>query len=238
MLKRGRKALGGFRVGVAAVVWLGVQWGWAAELPPETIGKLGSEEFRERELAQEQLLDWARKQPDAAKDALFLSSLTVENPEVRERCLEVLRELVLDEYESEGSGYVGIRMRNELAKVPGDPELRGGIRVIEVVEGSAGDKAGLEIKDLIVGLNDEVWRQAGPSEMFSEQVKEMKPRTEIRLKVVRAGQLIEVKVLLGRRPAYVDQRALGFQRIDPAKAEKAEKDAFFRRWLDRRKMRE
>ena len=74
---------------------------WSLELPAEPFSNLGSEEFRKRESAQAELLAWARERPEVAMDELFRQSRVADNPEVRERCLAVLRELVNDEY-SEG----------------------------------------------------------------------------------------------------------------------------------------
>ena len=49
-----------------------------------------------------------------------------DDPEVRERCLAILRDLVNDEYLKDGEGYIGIRMQDEMATaVPGDVKPRG-----------------------------------------------------------------------------------------------------------------
>jgi C-terminal processing protease CtpA/Prc len=98
-------------------------------------------------------------------EELYRQSRVADDPEVRERCLGVLRELVNDEYLSEGEGYIGIRMRDEVAAaVPGDANPRNAIRVMQVVPDSAAERAGLLVDDLIVGLNDLVWRD-GPASM-------------------------------------------------------------------------
>lgn len=140
----------------------------AAELPRDSFQRLNAEGYRDREDAQAELLGWARRHPAEALDELFRQSRTAEDPEVRERCLGVLRELVNDEYSREGEGFIGISMRNEVAMVPGDPKPRGVIRVVHVVPDSAADCAGLRINDLIVGLNDLVWREEQPSLPFRQ----------------------------------------------------------------------
>ncbi len=124
---------------------LGIIFGWtlawllawpgaacAMELPAGLLAKLQSEEFRQREQGQGALLEWARQQPArAVTDELLRLSASADDPEVRDRCLRVLRDLVHDEYLLEGEGYMGIRMLDELANVPGDPRPRSVIRVIQ-----------------------------------------------------------------------------------------------------------
>lgn len=207
----------------------------AAELPKDSFQRLNAEGYRDREDAQVELLGWARRHPAEALDELFRQSRVAEDPEVRERCLGVLRELVNDEYSREGEGFIGISMRNEVAMVPEDPKPRGVIRVVHVVPDSAADRAGLRINDLIVGLNDLVWREEQPSQPFSERIRQMKPDTKVALKVLREGGLMTVEVKLGRRPLGADNPFLDQRQVDLEAAEKAAKDAYFRRWLERRK---
>lgn len=171
-------------------------------------------------------------------DELFRQSRVADDPEVRERCLAVLHELVNDEYQKEGEGYIGIRMRDEMVAVPGDAKPRGGIRVIQVVPDSAANKAGLMLNDLIVGLNDQVWRDSSPSLPFSDKVRRLKPRSRIRLKVLRNGNLLDLEVTLGRRPLIADNPFLGEQPADLQEAERKAEDAYFRRWLELRKARD
>ena len=168
-------------------------------------------------------------------DELFRLSRVAPEPETRERCLAVLRELVHDEYAKNGEGFIGISMRDEQAMVPGDPKPRGVIRVLRVLPDSAADRADLRLNDLIVGLDDQVWREEMPSRTFSENVRGMKPDTRVTLKVLRAGELVSLEVILGRRPLIADEPFLDQRDLDLRAAEKAAKDAYFRRWLERRK---
>jgi len=207
----------------------------AVEVPRDSLQRLNAEGYRAREDAQAELLAWARRHPVEALDLLYRQSRAAEDPEVRERCLGVLRDLVNDEYSREGEGFIGISMRNEVGMVPGDPKPRGVIRVVHVVPDSAADRAGLRINDLIVGLNDLVWREEQPSQPFSERIRQMKPDTKVALKVLREGGLVTVEVKLGRRPLVADNPFLDQRQVDLEAAEKAAKDAYFRRWLERRK---
>jgi hypothetical protein len=222
-------------------IFCGVAWVLAStpflfsiELPPEPFLSLGCEEFRERESAQAELLDWARGHREAAIEELFRQSRVADNPEVRERCLGVLRELIYDE---EGEGYIGIRMHDELANVPGDPKPRAVIRVMQVVPDSAGHQAGLQFNDHIIGLGDHVWYESPASLSFGEKIRQLKPKAKIMLKVLRNGEMIGVEVKLGRRPLFADNPFLEQRHEDLEAAERAAKEACFHRWLERRKTR-
>lgn len=207
----------------------------ALELPAESISQLRSEEFRVREKAQADLLGWARGVGSTATDELYRLSRASDDPEVRERCLGILRELVNDEYLRDGEGYIGIQMQEELANVPGDPKPRGVIRVMMIMPDSPGHRAGLQFNDLIAGVGDDIWREESVLLLFREKIKQFKPETKILLKVLRNGNLIDLEVKLGRRPPLADNPFFGGTQQDLDAAETAAKDAYFRRWLERRK---
>ena len=210
----------------------------ALELPAEALAALESDEFQVREKAQAELLAWCRERPQAAMDELYRKSRSNADPEVRERCLEVLRELVNDDYLKEGEGFIGIRMQDEMTNVPGDPKPRIAIRVIQVVPDSAALKAGLKMNDLIVQSGEHIWHEGAATVSFSDSIRRLKPGTRVALKILRDGQLIELPVVLGRRPLIADNPFLDERDVDVKAAEKAAQDAFFRRWLDSRKLRD
>ena len=222
------------------IVWVAVLSSFvlSIELPPAAFSNLNSEEFRKRETAQSELLTWARERPEQAMDELFRQSRVADDPEVRERCLAVLRELVSDEYLREGEGYIGIRMQDELANVPDDPKPRAVIRVIQVVDDSAAEKAGIRINDLIVGIGDQIWREGGASLPFTGVIRQLKPNSKITLKILRDGKLMDTEVKLGRRPLMADNLFFMDPQTDLDAAERAAKEAYFRRWLEQRKSRE
>ncbi len=218
----------------AAMAPLGLS---AAEIPAVPLANLGAENFRARKDAEAEILAWARQRPGPATDAVFEHSRTSPDPEIRERCLSILRDLVADEYLRDGEGYIGIRMQDEMANVPGDPKARGAIRVMQVVAGSVAETAGLRLNDLIVGLNDEVWHNDAISVAFGERIRRFKPETTVRLKILREGNPIEVPVKLGRRPLFAGNPFLEQTEEEIAEAEKAAQAAHFRRWLEQRRTR-
>ncbi len=220
-------------IGLGIVAFPGVVC--SGELPAQAFSRLKSEEFRKREEAQTELLEWGRRQPKMAMAELYQQSRVAQDPEVRERCLAILRELVNDEYLRDGEGFIGIRMENAEVAVPDDPEPRVGIRVVQVEPGSAAEHAGLLENDLIVGLDGNLWRDGSAAQPFSERIRGMKPKSKITLKILRNGALMELRVTLGRRPLHAGRLFPGNRAASLEAAELAAKDAYFRRWLEERK---
>jgi hypothetical protein len=71
-------------------------------LPQRSVDKLASAVFTCREEGKVELLAWVKRFPTSAKNDLFNLARTSQNPEVRVRCTEVLKELVVDDYLKEG----------------------------------------------------------------------------------------------------------------------------------------
>lgn len=209
----------------------------AGEAPPGgTLERLASEEFREREMGQLELLAWGRKSPERTVDALYELTRSHQDPEVRRRCMGVLRELIFDEYLRDGGeGYVGIRMMEEQVAVPGDEGLRIGIRVTEVVEGTPAEKAGLVNGDLIVGMDDSVWREEGMIFEFGDEIRKLKAGTRVVLKLLKNDAVVELPLTLGRRPPGALERFPRMSAEELAAADRAAKERYFREWMDRRK---
>jgi len=210
--------------------------GWSSQLPSQAMLDLKSSEFRIRETAQQDLLAWGRRNPEQAMTELLGQAQLANDPEVRERCMTILRSLVTDEYMKEGEGYIGIALalKDEIVTVPGDQRPRNAIRVVEVREDTPGHQAGIRMNDLIVGLGKDVWHEVEASPLFREKIKSMKPNSNAELTILRAGVLIELDVKLGRRPLMADSFLNG-RNFDPDASERAAKEAYFRRWLSQRK---
>jgi membrane-associated protease RseP (regulator of RpoE activity) len=204
----------------------------AIEPPKEAIAGLESQQFREREMAQAELLEWAREQPGPAMEVMLSQWKAADDPEARERCMNVLRDLVIDEYLKEGEGYIGIGLKDEIVEDPDERGSRAGIRVTQVQPNSPAERAGIRLNDLVVGINGEVWHDA----LFRANVRMMKPNMKVDLKILRDGELVNLKVTLGRRPLSADTPFFPGQSIDPESIERAAKEAYFRRWLSQRKL--
>ncbi len=209
---------------------------WCLELPGAPLEKLRSETFSTREEGQGEILRWARsQQPDAVRDELFRQSQSAPDPEVRARCLTVLKDLVSEDYFKEGEGYIGVRMQDEFVTFPGDPKPRAVIRVTQIVPDSAAEKAGLLLNDLIGELDATIWREQPMTIPFGEKIRQQKPGAKVNLKVLRDGKVVDVIVTLGRRPLIADTPFFTDEDVDMEAMERAAQDAFFRRWLDRKK---
>lgn len=208
----------------------------AVELPQAPLSTLKSLRFKEREKAQGDLLKWGRERPEQAKEEFFTQTQIAEDPEVRERCQEILRDLIMDEYAKLGEGFVGIAMGDDQKLLPGDPLLRSVIVVTLVQDGSPADLAGLQINDIIVGLNGQVWHNTEASPAFREAIQGTKPGSKVKLQVMRNEVMLDVTVTLSRKP-IIQQNHLFFNRgTEGAEAmEQAAKEAYFQRWLSQRK---
>lgn len=209
--------------------------GWSFELPSKAFANLGSREFRAREIAQADVLAWSRRQPEIAITELFRLSQKAEDPEVRQRCMNILRDLVMDEYSREGEGFIGIAMKDEIANVPGDAKPHRVIRVTQVRRDTPARQAGIQLNDLIIGLNGQVWHDEDASLPFRKKIRTMKPNTIVALKILRDGELLDHKVTLARRPVLAEMPFFNGQNFDPEASERAAKDAYFRKWLSQRR---
>lgn len=205
-------------------------------IPSPQLQDLESPEFRIRERAEQELLVLGRENPQSAMSELLRQSQLAADPEVRERCLDILRTLVTDEYMKDGEGYIGIALalRDDVVNVPGDAKPRNAVRVMEVRGGTPGEEAGILLNDLIVELEGETWHEVEATPLFREKIKRMKPTTVARLTVLRDGGLIDLKVTLGRRPLMADMFLNG-QNVDMDATERAAKEAYFQRWLSQQK---
>ncbi len=223
-------------MGAMAGMMLSASRSWSLELPAEAVSKLVAEEFSVREKAQQDLLAWAREHREPAMDELLRQSRKAAEPEVRQRCLAVLRNLVMDDYLKSRDGYLGINMQDEIANVPGDDKPRAAIRVVQVVADSAAQQGGLQANDLIVSLNGQLWYETPASQLFTTKIRALGPGAEVSLKLMRNGIVKETKVKLGRRPAVADNPMLMMGQNAEAIEQNA-KDEYFRQWMDQRKLR-
>lgn len=216
---------------LCTVLLVGLPLARAQDLPPEWVTSLSSPEFQEREDAQAKLLGWGRARGDEALDQFLDLSQDSDDPETRARCLWILRELVNDEFMKEGEGYMGINLVDEFLDIPGEAGPRNVIRVIWVQPGSPAERAGLRLNDLIVGVGGSIW----PEPVFREKIKKMKPNDEVEIQALRAGGPISLRMKLGRRPSDLGIGIFNPPNEDMAAVERAASEAYFRRWLSRKK---
>lgn len=207
----------------------------ALDLPQEALFLLKSDDFRERERAQADLYVWSLKQPQTAMELLYEQTRASADPEVRERCLDVLRELVNDEHIEGGEGYIGIHMQAAMADVPGEFKPRVAIRVSHVVPDSAGALAGMNVNDLILELESQILLHNDVIESFSDKIRQLKPGNKIKLRILRNEKLFDLIVVLGKRPLFANNSFFLEHSLNNEAAEQAARDSYFRLWLERRK---
>ncbi len=71
-----------------------------------------------------------------------------------------------------------------------------GVRIATVMEGSAGDKAGLKKDDIITAVNDV---DIDTLKKYSDELKKYKPGDKVKLKILRTGKEMILEIVLGAR---------------------------------------
>lgn len=204
-------------------------WVFSLNPPEALVSGLASEDFRERNKAQDDLLNWAQSNGAGAGIAIHTLTTTSDEPEVRLRCVEILRSLSDRDYLSDGKGYLGIEFNEE--GINGDEGKKNaiGIRITRVVRGSPAEAAGLLNGDTIIALNGVNWKDVGAEQDFIKKIADTKPLEEIVLKISRGNaEPVEIKVRLGKRPLE-DLRGIG---DDLDFFDQKAREDHFRKWLE------
>lgn len=209
----------------------------AAEPPPSGIlEKLASEQFAVREEAQADLLAWGLKDPSGSLDAIYGIYRGGDDPEVRQRCYAVLLELIADDFSRQGQGFIGISMVDVIRVSPDEGKTRfNGISVAALIPCMAGEKSGLRLGDIIYGIDHLEKLGEMPSVDFRNYVQNLKPGTEILLKVMRGKELLKLKMVIGRRPAAADDQSMSMwsrERIEMTLRQ--ERETYLKTWLAER----
>ena len=109
---------------------------------------------------------------------------------------EIIQDLI--EYGYIKSAYLGVMVQSMDPSVAGIYSLPVGAYVASVEDGYCAQKAGIQEKDIIVGVGDEVIE--GLSDL-TRALRKYEPGDKVIIKVYRAGQVLEFKVTLDERPA-------------------------------------
>lgn len=207
--------------------------------PTAEVARLSAEDFRARVAAEQALREWSARQPDGGKRWLLDQMRKSAEPEGRNRLRSVLRDRLAEEAMARAPGYVGIRMNEALATLPGEAAAQPAVQVGGVVADAPAQKAGLQVGDRIVSIDGQDFA-AGPAvTLFSATVAGKKPGTRITLEVVRAvtGKLEKIPVVLGGRPLSFQAMApltfpgAGGPPVDPVAEEAAARERLLRDWL-------
>lgn len=207
----------------------------AGDVPENMMQGLRSEVFKTRIENQQHLLEWARKDPKQAAENLYQRSITDEDPEVRSRCHNVLRELITDQYLKDGKGYVGIIMGALRLPAGEGNRMEERLRVDSVVQGGPADKAGIRVGDLILAVNNKALAAEDVSTAFKDKIQGMRPGDKVILSLQRANEDLEIPVFLGKLPPGADQRIFGEPQQSIEELDRIAREAYIQRWLDARK---
>ncbi|MCW1884900.1 PDZ domain-containing protein [Luteolibacter flavescens] len=209
--------------------------------PAAALELLDSEEFKDRVQGEQELVGWAQGKGEAALKRLIAETDAATEPEVRLRLRDVLKEVVISTHLlKEGQGYVGIQMNEINVAPPGKDEQRGGIWVTWIHPETPAMKAGLQVNDVIIGLNDIKWPAGiGARESFATEIRRLKLGDKVKLEVIRGEGVQEIEMTLAARPLSAEPLARlalmrgGMEKVTPeevARLEREARDAFFHQW--------
>jgi len=246
---------------IRTLTWVGLWWGCAgfaiADPQPapfsatdaqQRLEQLLSPQKELRKKACEELSAWAEKEPDQAK-ALFLQWMQEsKEPEIRERCLQLLKPIAALEYGLFGEGYMGISMGSALmVQLPGDDKPCYGMSINSVSKGSPAEKFAIQPEDVIVSVNDFKWRDSESildlNQGLSAKIRAIGAGRKANFGIWRKGKFSTIEVLLTRRPSNIEQMPMqilpnGGIKVDDKELQKmvdVEKNsgAYFAEWLER-----
>lgn len=169
--------------------------------PRAILGALGSEDFKERTKAQQELSRWAMGAPARSQEWLFQEMEAVSEPEVRIRLREVLKEVVVAERQKDGPGYVGIGMADVEVAVPGADAPKVGVSITRIQENTPASRAGLQVGDVVLAVDRARWTgDVAASFSFQQEIMKRRPGDRVDLEILRAGAVMKVPVTLAARP--------------------------------------
>lgn len=214
----------------------------SAEPPKNLLNGLDSEEFQERNKAYDELRKWAEKNLKSSPEQLYSVWQSSREPEVRSRLHELMKDTVVQRRFGKGKGFIGIHMQENVIRDE-NGKARVVVQISSVRAGSAGEKSGLKMNDLIFGVDkmdfSEVEIQPdqgafridfGVVTRFGNYIKSKQPGETITLDLLRGKERMKVKVKLMRRPADADVGLLEHQRREN---ELLEREQHFRRWMQK-----
>ncbi len=191
----------------------------------QLVDALGSPEYGERERATEIL---------KSRDKPFTEELkriyrTLGDHEIRLRLREVAEHIFMRQALEHMGGFLGISL--QAIDHRDDTRLdnkQAVIRIVTVLPGTAADRAGLSVGDLILAVEgDEFVVSRGNPGGFIDLIGAKPPGTELRLTLLRGADILARTVVLGKKPLT----GLGRIRLQPeqmAAYENARRE--FARW--------
>ncbi|MCP4250256.1 MAG: PDZ domain-containing protein [bacterium] len=163
----------------------------------ELIARLGSNDFTQREEATRSLVEIG----PAAFDALAAAYRATEDYEIRLRVQDVVEMSFFQDRLFDRIGFLGVRLEVVDHQVsPHIPRGHTGVRLSQVVEDTAADRAGLRPDDIIVQIDGEPLPPDLTGDDFSRMIRDTGPGRTLSLSIDRDGAPRSVAVVLGTRP--------------------------------------
>lgn len=209
-------------------------------------GDLLSESFAERQEAEKKLIDWAReKDSEKRAEELFRRYLVSEDPEEFRRLTDVLLAVHFEKKKEiipqTGPGFIGISMDpaqirqgfflEQGGNIAPLPDFTKGVFIREVIPGTPAEKAGLQVGDIIVSIDEESIAGGVPTEKLKQIVGGKPPGSKILLGVARGEESLKIEVTLMNGNAVPALREnMGEARVDFEKADELLRQDYLR-WL-------
>lgn len=182
----------------------------ASDAIVRSMDQLRSTDRTARKAALAHLQEWAAQEPVAAKKILLSQLTQSPEPEIRERCLQLLRPIAAREFGNFGEGYIGISMGDvSMIQVPGEAQPRYGLVITTIQKESPAQQAALQQGDVIIALNHHRWKDPQSitdlQQGLSAKIRAVGAGNRANLEFWRKDKLMQVDMLLTRRPGNIDQ---------------------------------
>lgn len=164
------------------------------------VGDLGHDDWKRREAATKRL-------SRAGKGAIPILRETyrrTRDPEVKFR-VEKITLVLFTRLIYVGIPYLGIRFQIALKPPPRAEEGEGAYEIVEVIPGSAAEKAGLRVGDLILAFGERRVRKGQHTEVLCAWIQSCKVGQEVEMEIVREERRLKVRIRLGSlRPGDIE----------------------------------
>ena len=163
--------------------------------------QLGAPLFAKREAASQRLVEIGASAFAKLRE-LYRATPDIE---VRMRIEDVIQTAYYNYQVFDGNGFLGVQMR----PYPGPgttknalPDGVSGVFVTQIIPDTGAARAGVQEKDIIVGIDKEALTGAGNTVLnqLSAAIRSYRPGSSIALTVVREEQEVAINVILGRCP--------------------------------------